>query len=78
MCARELRKVPWKARLAANLKQVANREQSRRIGVPCKTETIAPHILVLFRDIPHILCIIAARRASYNTFRRETRLPQSF
>ena len=30
-----------------------------------KPDTIAPHIPVLFRDIPHVLCIIAARRGSY-------------
>ena len=43
----------WEARLAAIFLTV------------CKTETIAPHIRVLTRDIPHILCIIAARRASH-------------
>ena len=32
----------------------------------CKTETIAPHIHVLYRDIPHILCIIAAGRGSHS------------
>ena len=37
----------WEARLAANFRLSTNREQSHRIGVPCKTETIAPHIHVL-------------------------------
>ena len=32
-----------------------------------KPDTIAPHIHMLFRDIPHILCIIAARRGSYGS-----------
>jgi hypothetical protein len=38
----------------------AKLEQSHRtIGVVCKTGTIAPHIHVLYCDIPFILNIIA-------------------
>ena len=72
----------WEARLAANFRHSANREQSHRTVVMfCKTDTIAPHIfLVAVRnlsnrtahpcapcDIPFILNIIAAGRASHRS-----------
>ena len=33
-----------------------------------KSDTMAPHIHKLFRDIPHMLCGIAAGRGSYGAF----------